>query len=70
VKKSYPPRAIIPNDSKLFVQADLDESITYFVTSDVRSKTTLAHLKKKKNPKFEMITIDIPCTETFGYLDF
>lgn len=29
------PRAIIPNDSKLFAQADCDESIKYFVTSDV-----------------------------------
>lgn len=29
------PRAIIPNDSKLFAQADLDKSVTHFVTSDV-----------------------------------
>lgn len=64
------PRAIIPNDSKLFAQADLDNSITHFVTSDVRSKTTLALLKKGATPKFEIISIDIPFTETFGILDF
>lgn len=40
------PRAIIPNDSKLFAQADQDKTITHFVTSDVRSKNTLALLKK------------------------
>ena len=40
------PRAIIPNDSKLFAQSDLDKTISYFVTSDVRSKNTLALLKK------------------------
>ncbi|WP_247653567.1 hypothetical protein [Flavobacterium sp. CS20] len=28
------PRAIIPNDSKLFAQSDLDKSISHFVTSD------------------------------------
>lgn len=63
------PRAIIPNDSKLFAQADLDKSVTHFVTSDIRSKKTLALLKKGTNPKFEIISIDIPFTETFGILD-
>jgi predicted nucleic acid-binding protein len=63
------PRAIIPNDSKLFAQSDLDKTITHFVTSDVRSKNTLALLKKGMNPKFEIISIDVPYTETFGILD-
>lgn len=63
------PRAIIPNDSKLFAQSDLDKTITHFVTSDVRSKNTLALLKKGTNPKFDIISIDIPFTETFGILD-
>lgn len=35
------PRAIIPNDAKLFAQADTDKSITHFVTSDSRSQGTL-----------------------------
>lgn len=63
------PRAIIPNDSKLFAQADLDKTISYFVTSDVRSKNTLALLRNGTTPKFEIITIDIPYSETFGILD-
>ena len=63
------PRAIIPNDSKLFAQSDLDKTISYFVTSDVRSKNTLALLKKGTNPKFDIISIDVPFTETFGILD-
>lgn len=63
------PRAIIPNDSKLFAQADLDNTITHFVTSDVRSKNTLALLKKGVTPKFDIISIDIPYSETFGILD-
>src|SRR5690606_1978475 len=58
------PRAIIPNDSKLFAQADQDKSVTHFVTSDARSKSTLSLLKSGTNPKFEIISIDIPFTET------
>ncbi|MBU3820567.1 hypothetical protein KO566_00720 [Flavobacteriaceae bacterium XHP0103] len=63
------PRAIIPNDSKLFAQSDLDKTITHFVTSDIRSKQTFETLKKVTNPKFDIITINIPYTETFGILD-
>jgi len=51
------PRAIIPNDYKLFAQADLDKSVSHFVTSDLRSNNTLNMLKKEVNPKFEIINI-------------
>lgn len=54
------PRAIIPNDSKLFAQADLDKTISHFVTSDVRSKNTLTLLRRDLIPKFSIISIDIP----------
>lgn len=63
------PRAIIPNDSKLFAQADLDSSITYFVTSDSRSKNTYSMLKKHIIPNFEIIDIGTPYNERFGLLD-
>jgi hypothetical protein len=69
-REELKPRAIIPNDSKLFAQADLDKSISHFVTSDVRSKTVLQHLKAVASPKFEIISIDIPFHETFGILGF
>lgn len=64
------PRAIIPNDAKLFAQADIDKNITHFVTSDFRSKNTIRLLKQGTNPKFEIITIDIPHSETFSIIDF
>lgn len=63
------PRAIIPNDSKLFAQADLDESIHYFVTSDSRSKKTFATLNNLTSPNFKIIDISMPYNETFGILD-
>jgi predicted nucleic acid-binding protein len=68
-KEKLSPRAIIPNDSKLFAQADLDNSITHFVTSDSRSKNTFQSLKKSINPKFEIIDLSKPYNETFGVLD-
>ncbi len=68
-KERLEPRAIIPNDSKLFAQADLDKTITHFVTSDSRSKNTFQALKKRLNPKFGIIDITNPFNETFGILD-
>ncbi len=63
------PRAIIPNDSKLFAQADMDESITYFVTSDARSKATFKLLNEKIRPRFEVIDIANPYDQVFGTLN-
>lgn len=63
------PRPIIPNDSKLFAQADNDNTITHFITSDIRSKKTLEMLKKGINTNFKIISIDIPFSETYGVLD-
>ncbi len=67
--KLITPRAIIPNDSKLFAQADLDKSVTHFVTSDGRSQNTFSALKKRIIPKFDIIDIATPYHETFGLLD-
>lgn len=69
-KEKLTPRAIIPNDTKLFAQADIDKSITHFVTSDALSQRALAALKKSVKPNFEIIDIRIPYNETFGVLDF
>lgn len=63
------PRAIIPNDSKLFAQSDIDQSITHFVTSDARSLSTYSTLQKGAKLKFQMIDIQIPHHETFGILN-
>lgn len=63
------PRAIIPNDSKLFAQSDKDSSVTHFVTSDARSMKTWKALKSKTNPKFEILDIATPHHQTFGILD-
>lgn len=68
-KEKLYPRAIIPNDAKLFAQVDIDKATTHFITSDLRSKNTLALLRKRTNPNFKIITIDVPYNEAFGILD-
>ncbi|MBK8701230.1 MAG: hypothetical protein IPN29_17500 [Saprospiraceae bacterium] len=63
------PRAIIPNDSKLFAQASIDHTITHFVTSDARSKATYSTLKDNVNPGFQLLDIIISYDQAFGVLD-
>ncbi len=63
-------RNIIPNDTKLFAQADIEESITHFVTSDEECIKIHNTLKAQANAKFEIINIRIPYNETYGLLDF
>ena len=63
-------RNIIPNDSKLFAQADWDESVKHFVTSDEECIKVFKIIKQKLNPKFDIINIRTPYAETYGLLDF
>jgi predicted nucleic acid-binding protein len=69
IEEKITPRAIIPNDSKLFSQADLDDTITHFVTSDSRSKKTYSILKRSTQTRFDIMDISIPYHQTFGILD-
>ena len=68
-KADIHPRAIIPNDAKLFAQSDSDETIDYFVTSDSRSKNIYNLLSKRIKPRFEIIDISTPYSQRFGVLD-
>lgn len=62
-------RVIIPNDAKMFAQADIEENISHFVTSDIESLKLYRAIKKNLTPQFEIININIPYTEYFGLLD-
>lgn len=63
-------RNLIPNDSKLFAQADVEKSIGFYITSDLESKKIydLFHASDTK-PAFEFITLQTPYNEQFGVLD-
>lgn len=62
------PRAIIPNDSKLFAQAHEEKSINYYITSDSESGKTIKLLKINLNTNFTFVDINIPVNEVFGEL--
>jgi predicted nucleic acid-binding protein len=53
-------RKIIPNDTNLFAQADVESSVQYYLTTDQESF---------KTPRFHFIDMKIPFSETFGVLD-
>ena len=69
-KLSLVSRNIIPNDSKLFAQADLDNTVTHFITSDRECSKVFEVIKENLKPKFDIINIRTPYNETYGLLDF
>lgn len=62
-------RTIIPNDTKLFAQADSDVGIEMYLSSDSESKKVFDILKKHTTPRFQFIDLNDPHAETFGILD-
>jgi len=62
-------RNIIPNDTKLFSQADCEKTVEYYLSSDSESLKIYNLLKEETNPKFLFIDLKVPHYETFGILD-
>ena len=68
LKKKGLTRTIIPNDSKLFAQANCDSDVAYYVTADSRSEKLIKILQKSTDIKFQFIDIHTPWNEQFGEL--
>jgi hypothetical protein len=66
---NFKERLLIPNDTKLFAQADIEPNIKYYVTSDAESLKAFGIIKQQCNPKFNIIDINKPLSEAFGILD-
>lgn len=62
-------RNIIPNDTKLFAQADCEKSVEFYLSSDTESQKIYNLLKQETSPKFQFIDLNTPYNETFGLLD-
>ncbi|TSA37658.1 MAG: hypothetical protein D4R64_05550 [Porphyromonadaceae bacterium] len=62
-------RNIIPNDTKLFAQADCEEAIEFYLSSDIESFKIFNLLKELAQPKFQFIDLNLPCNQAFGLLD-
>jgi hypothetical protein len=63
-------RNIIPNDTKLFAQADTEGIIGYYLSSDSESKKIYDLLAKEATPKFQFMDLRHKHSEVFGILDF
>lgn len=61
-------RLIIPNDTKIFSQAEL-AGIYYFVTSDTLSSKAINTISDKLGMNLHHLDIHVPYTEMFGVLN-
>lgn len=63
------PRAVIPNDTKMFAQADVELDISHYATADVECKKVYELLNQAENEhvSFSFIDITIPCSQYFGF---
>ena len=65
------PRAVVPNDTKMFAQADVEPDINFYGTADVECKKVYDMIKTLEGKlSFDFIDITIPYTTFFGLLDF
>jgi hypothetical protein len=68
-KLNLKERNIIPNDTKLFAQADCEKAIEYYLSSDKESVKIYNLLRQETAPKFQFIDLNTPHNETFGLLN-
>lgn len=65
------PRAVVPNDTKMFAQADVEPDINFYGTADVECKKVYDMIKASEGTlSFGFIDITIPYNNFFGILDF
>lgn len=69
-KLNLKDRNIIPNDTKLFAQADCEKTIDYYLSSDKESIKIYNLLRQETAPKFQFIDLNTPHNETFGIFNF
>ena len=69
-KLNLTQRNIIPNDTKLFAQADVEENIEYYLSSDTESMKIYQLLRKESKPAFSFIDLHTSYSEVFGLLGF
>ena len=62
-------RNIIPNDTKLFAQADIEKSIEFYLSSDTESFKIFTLLTQESNPRFQFLDLNTPYNQTFGLLN-
>lgn len=62
-------RNIIPNDTKLFAQADCEKSVEFYLSADTESQKIYKLLKQETVVKFQFIDLNTQYNEMFGILE-
>ncbi len=61
-------RAVVPNDSKQFAQADRENSIQFYGTADAKSLKMIEAIRAETPLAFDVINFRRPISETLGLL--
>lgn len=73
VRKTLPTdfsqRAIIPNDTKMFAQAEVTPAITHYLTADAECRKVYDLLAARLTTSFQFLHLGTPCHQAFGELD-
>lgn len=63
------PRAIVPNDTKMFAQADVEPDVNFYATADAECKKVYDIISSTEGSlSFSFINIAIPYYQFFGEL--
>lgn len=62
------PRTVVPNDTKMFAQADLEEEITHYVSADSEATKVFMLIDEEYKMKFAYVDISISHRQFFGEL--
>jgi len=62
-------RAIIPNDTKMFAQAEVNPAITHYLTADEQCEGVYELLAKTNPLSFRILSLKTPHHQAFGELD-
>jgi len=61
-------RVIIPNDTKMFAQADVTKGITYYLTADKKCEIVYRLVEGSAPINFQILSLRIPHQQAFGEL--
>lgn len=62
------PRTVVPNDTKMFAQADIEDEITHYVSADSEATKVYSLINEEYRMKFDYIDINKSHKEFFGEL--
>jgi predicted nucleic acid-binding protein len=62
-------RLIIPNDTKLFSQADVEQNIQYYLTADTESNKIYSAISQNIKLNFRFLDLNVKYNQAFGILD-